>query len=445
MPADLYCEIDGKQQGPITGGQLKQLAVSGKLKPHHLVWQEGKQTKAKPARAIKGLFDATPRKEEDLVELEPIEEVEEAEEVVLEPIEEAPARKKSAERSRAREEEEEEEPEEEEEEEPEPELIAEVSVTYREGFPDFEGPLLATLNIESTGLRFLFEDDEETEYPLSFKKITKVMDPAKGDFPEAMKSAAFRAKVGGKVGKLASGLLGNLIGDTAGDIVGKVGGKASDMASQAGELGRRPNNRITVVARLQGERCKVRFDINGDNREEMNEQTERIFKKLQKARDKFARTEEEEAVVEAEVEEEEEEEEEVEDIEVVEEESKPEPVKVKSKAPVASAGATPPGKSFRVLSGGQVKGPYSLKELRGLVTSGVIGPNDLIGVEAWLPLATLAGMLGGSAGPKPAAVEPKAADDKAAKKPGAAPAPAAPPKPGSEEGTLAVDDEFKLL
>jgi hypothetical protein len=53
--ADWYCEIDGEQQGPMTAGDLKQLVSSGKLQPGHLIWKEGMQKKA-PARSVKGLF-----------------------------------------------------------------------------------------------------------------------------------------------------------------------------------------------------------------------------------------------------------------------------------------------------------------------------------------------------------------------------------------------------
>src|SRR5262249_44974253 len=58
--------------------------------------------------------------------------------------------------------------------------------------------------------------------------------------------------------------------------------------------------------------------------------------------------------------------------------------------------AAPPsaGKPFRILSGGQVRGPYSLEEIRRLLGSGKIGGGDLIGVETWLPAATLGGLVG---------------------------------------------------
>src|SRR5438128_7299512 len=104
MPSELYCEIGGTQFGPISPVQLKQLAESGKLKPSDPVWMAGMQTRA-PARTIRGLFD-------DVASAVPVEEEEEVVEA---------------------------------EEEPEPELLAEVSVTYREGLPDVAGPQLATL------------------------------------------------------------------------------------------------------------------------------------------------------------------------------------------------------------------------------------------------------------------------------------------------------------
>src|SRR4051794_5782187 len=110
MPANLYCEIGGTKHGPLTPAQLKDLALGGKLLPTHPVWTSGMKKRV-PAGEIKGLFD-------DASEDEP-------------------------------------------EEAPEPELLAEASVTYREGLPDIQGPKLATLFVESVGLRFEFEEDED--------------------------------------------------------------------------------------------------------------------------------------------------------------------------------------------------------------------------------------------------------------------------------------------
>ncbi len=57
MAAEWFCEIDGQQHGPLTAGQLKQLATSGQLQATHPIWKEGMQKKV-PARSVKGLFDA---------------------------------------------------------------------------------------------------------------------------------------------------------------------------------------------------------------------------------------------------------------------------------------------------------------------------------------------------------------------------------------------------
>ena len=58
MPQEWYYTKDGDRQGPITSKQLKQLAASGDLQPTDLVWTEGKD-EWKPARIVKGLFQAT--------------------------------------------------------------------------------------------------------------------------------------------------------------------------------------------------------------------------------------------------------------------------------------------------------------------------------------------------------------------------------------------------
>src|SRR5262249_14642083 len=69
----------------------------------------------------------------------------------------------------------------------------------------------------------------------------------------------------------------------------------------------------------------------------------------------------------------------------------------KSKGPAAVAAPTS-GKPFRVMSGGRVRGPYSLQEIRDLLIAGKIGDADLISVETWLPAATLAGLIEAGAG-----------------------------------------------
>ena len=222
MAADWYCEIDGVQHGPVTAVQLKQLATDGKLQPAHPVWKEGMQARV-PARSVKGLFDSAgqaatpvaereqsapaprPKEEEDLVEFEMVGEEPAADLVELEeiePIEEEPV-KAIKEKDKGKKEEVL-------EEEPEPELIAEVAVIYREGLPDLDGPVYGMLQVESTGLRFLFEEDgEEDEYGASpFKKVESILEPAKGDFPPSMKKKALGKKIGGTAGKLAAGMVG---------------------------------------------------------------------------------------------------------------------------------------------------------------------------------------------------------------------------------------------
>ena len=47
-----YCEIDGRQYGPMDAARLKRLATAGKLRPTDLVWREGMQSK-RPADTVK--------------------------------------------------------------------------------------------------------------------------------------------------------------------------------------------------------------------------------------------------------------------------------------------------------------------------------------------------------------------------------------------------------
>lgn len=399
MAADWYCEIDGVQHGPVTAVQLKQLATDGKLQPADPVWKEGMQARV-PARSVKGLFDSAgqamvpavaalkqsapapkPKEEEDLVEFEMVEDESAADLVELEeiePIEEEPV-KASKEKDKGKKEEKL-------EEEPEPELIAEVAVIYREGLPDLDGPVYGMLLVESTGLRFQFEEDgEEDEYALSFKKIESILEPAKGDFPPSMKKKALGKKIGGTAGKLAAGMVGKWIGGGAGKLVESAGSTAGGMAAKSGDLGKPPRNRIAVFARIRKERCKIYFDTDGASRDEMNEEARLLFKQIQKARAKNASAAEDGTT----------------NINIVvnQEGSEGRESAAGERATGGLRALAPAtalaGKPFRVMSGGRIRGPFSLGELRGLIGSGEVGNADLIGVETWLPAATLGGLLAG--------------------------------------------------
>lgn len=56
MSQQWFCRVGGKDHGPFTGKQLKQLAMSGKLKPSDSDWTEGKQPR--PASQVKGLISS---------------------------------------------------------------------------------------------------------------------------------------------------------------------------------------------------------------------------------------------------------------------------------------------------------------------------------------------------------------------------------------------------
>jgi|GEM_PF-2452015 hypothetical protein len=58
-----YYEASGEQHGPISSSQLKQLAISGLLKPTDLVWREG-MLEWLPASRIIGLFSNSPKQKQ---------------------------------------------------------------------------------------------------------------------------------------------------------------------------------------------------------------------------------------------------------------------------------------------------------------------------------------------------------------------------------------------
>src|SRR5262249_2728196 len=116
------------------------------------------------------------------------------------------------------------------------------------------------------------------------------------------------------------------------------------------------------------------------------------------------------------------------------------------------------GKPFRVMSGGRVRGPYSLQEVRNLLAAGKIGDGDLIGVETWLPVATLGGLVeGGPVKRGGAPVKSAEADEQEEEETGdfemveeedtdsgAEDAEDEAPAAKSDEDMIPVDDEFQL-
>src|SRR5262249_47048455 len=157
--------------------------------------------------------------------------------------------------------------------------------------------------------------------------------------------------VGGKVGKLAAGFMGKLIGGDAGELVSKVGGAAGDMTSKGSDLGKPPRNRLTLYAQLRKKRCKVIFDVGGDDRDEMTQEAKVLFKQIQKARNKFTTT-----ATEGET-----------NINIAFNQAPGGEAEAPEKGGAAHAmssgmGHSAPrvaGKPFRVMNGGQVRGPYS--------------------------------------------------------------------------------------
>jgi hypothetical protein len=212
------------------------------------------------------------------------------------------------------------------------------------------------------------------------------MEPAKGDFPDAMKSKAFKSKIAGKAGKLAAGMVGNWLGGMSGSAAEKVGKDASKMAEDAGNLGKPPRNRITVIALIRKQRHKVSFDVNGDSRDEMNEEAKVLYKQIQKARNKTASITPADAPTTP---------------PPGAQRPAPGPAGPPARSPgpgPASAPAPTGAKPFRVLSAGKILGPYALDELKRLLAAGKFAAGDMVGVETWLPVATLSGMLMSGAG-----------------------------------------------
>jgi hypothetical protein len=155
----------------------------------------------------------------------------------------------------------------------------------------------------------------------------------------------------------------------------------------------------------------------------MNQEAQLLFQTLQKARSDFANPKTEKAEEAKEVEES--------GFEEVEDD-------VEEKAEKAAAGGTS-GQRFRVLRAGKVVGNYSLEELRRQIKSNQLKATDLIGIEAWVPVASLGGLL--LAGPAQSSPSPPARgsageerhEEEKAKK-----------AKVDDDGAIPVDEEFKL-
>jgi hypothetical protein len=455
MVNEWYYERDGQRHGPFSAGQLRQLAADGRLQTHHLLWKEGMQKKV-PARSVKGLFSAVPattgtavkpaasnppagkggtaggsQVAEEALEAELVEEDEEAFEVVeeveaveaveevetveaieeVEAVEEEPegrAPEKTPDRDKPR-------PQKQSRKQPESEILTEASVTYRKGLPGCDGPRVGTLYVETTRLRFEFEDEE---FPISFERVLDAMAPTEGDHPPGSWSKAMGTKMAGKMGKIASGMLGSAVGGIFGNAAKKAGEEVSGMVEKGGELGKPPINRIVLLVLRREKRCRVYFDVNGEDRREMNQEAQFLFQTLQKARSKVAAPESEEGA----------------EIGFLKEGSTP--------GGTAPEGGTA-GQRFRVLRDGKILGTYSFEELRRLRSSDKLKATDLIGIEAWIPVSSLGGLLltestsglsaKGSAsdeGQEEAKGEQKEARGKKAKE--------------DDEGPIPVDEEFKM-
>src|SRR5262249_22478757 len=115
-------------------------------------------------------------------------------------------------------------------------------------------------------------------------------------------------------------------------------------------------------------RHEVRFDVHGATREAMDEGARSFFKRVSRQRDV---------------------------------------PKAPPAAPRESVPPAPSGTGFRVLRDGRPQGPYPLEEIQRMLAASELQALDMVGVEIWVPIATLGGLLlagGGTAvtGARPA-------------------------------------------
>jgi hypothetical protein len=98
-----------------------------------------------------------------------------------------------------------------------------------------------------------------------------------------------------------------------------------------------------------------------------------------------------------------------------------------------------------VLRDGQPQGPYPLEEIRRMLAGGELQALDMVGVEIWVPIATLGGLLlagggtaatGASAAPAPVEqeLEARPVEDK--------PAPPLAPRTADGDAPLPVDPDL---
>jgi hypothetical protein len=168
-----------------------------------------------------------------------------------------------------------------------------------------------------------------------------------------------------------------------------------------------PHNRLTVAVRVGHGHHEVFFDVHGATREAMDEGARNFFKRVSRHRDV-------------------------------------------PKAPAAARRAAvppaPSGTGFRVLRDGRPQGPYPLEEIRRMLAGGELQPLDMVGVEVWIPIATLGGLLlaGGGTAATGASAAPAPAEEELEARP-VEDEPAAPPAPRADDGDAPLPVDPDLL
>lgn len=164
---------------------------------------------------------------------------------------------------------------------------ARIEADYQGGHPEIAGPVRGTLRFDALGVEF-FVAETDASWRLPYSRVVKLYEPRPGRFPpeyvrsvEVTRKAALAGIVTAKLARRSGNMVVSL-GAEAGLIAAK-----SKLAST--KVGPPFHNRLVLIVRADdGSRVKLVFDIAGNRRQEVEQQTVTFYASVAAVADRFA-------------------------------------------------------------------------------------------------------------------------------------------------------------
>lgn len=271
--------------------------------------------------------------------------------------------------------------------------VLSVDICCQGGHPEHPDKAAGILFLTKEGLVFRTEAADRS-WQLPFERLVDVLEPRVGSWPEEMVKRAKNLQNAAQASRFAMGIAGSMMGGMEGAILRTAGSTAAGVAGQSTKLGPPPHNRVILVLLHQGTKYAVRCDVLGKTGEAMEKGALDFRVKAMEFRPRFART------------------------------------AAAGGGRGRAASAVLPAGTFRAMIQGTVVGPLSAEEVLTYLREGKLGADDMIGMETWLPVSSLASLVPG--GPSPVGAGGNAQGPAAA----AGVAPGAPARGGIGTGTV---------